>query len=179
MPEGVGIAIAPRQHLFVQMHYLNSGSGELRANAVIDGETFAPGESFERAYAYVTYNTEISIPAGMEGETGGACDVPSGAKFFALSTHTHQYGIRATVHDGAEMLVETTDWEHPDVARWHGEPFYTFSGPLTYHCQYRNTSDQTVLEGDSARTDEMCMAVGYFFPATQPVLCLNSFVVPF
>ena len=37
---------------------------------------------------------------------------------------------------------------------------------------------ETVQTGDSAETDEMCMAVGYFFPATGPIFCLNSFVVP-
>jgi hypothetical protein len=35
-----------------------------------------------------------------------------------------------------------------------------------------------VTEGQSAATDEMCMAVGYFFPATAPKFCINSFAVP-
>jgi hypothetical protein len=179
LPHGVGMAIEPQQHLFVQMHYLNVGTSELRAHVTVDGETFAQGESFTQAYAFVTYNTQIDIPAGMEGEVSGTCDVPSGAKFFTLSTHAHQFNTLATVRDGNDMLVETTDWEHPEVRRWNEDPFYTFQGPLQYHCEYRNTSGERVQTGDSARTDEMCMAVGYFFPATRPVLCVDSFVVPF
>ena len=32
--------------------------------------------------------------------------------------------------------------------------------------------------GSSALTDEMCMAVGYFFPADKAVFCINSNVLP-
>jgi hypothetical protein len=75
------------------------------------------------------------------------------------------------------MLVDTDDWEHPEVALW--DPSYEFSGNLDYRCEYFNTLNQPLTTGDSAETDEMCMAVGYFYPGDRPVLCVNSFVVPF
>ena len=57
-------------------------------------------------------------------------------------------------------------------------PFYTFtSGTLTYECTYTNNGDNansTIVSGPSAQTNEMCMGVGYFFPATGPRFCLNS-----
>jgi len=31
-----------------------------------------------------------------------------------------------------------------------------------------------VIAGPSAATNEMCMATGYYFPATKPLLCLNN-----
>jgi hypothetical protein len=179
MPEGVGMNADARQHLFVQLHYLNTGESDLSVHATIDGETFPDGETFTPARAYITYNTEINVGVGENGEAGGSCDVPSTAKFFTLSTHAHRFNTRATVSDGSTMLVDTTDWEHPDVAKWDAEPFYTFTNKLTYHCEYYNFSDRPVEEGDSARTNEMCMAVGYFFPADAPIFCLNSYVVPF
>ena len=179
MPDGVGMTAEAHQALFVQLHYLNSSDSELHAHAMIDGETFAEGETFQHAFAYVTYNTEIDIAAGQDGSAGGSCDVPSTAKFFSLSTHAHRFNTRATVSDGDTMLVETLDWEHPTVASWDTEPFYSFSGPLNYRCEYHNFSDMRVTEGDSARTNEMCMAVGYFFPASAPIFCFNSYVVSF
>jgi hypothetical protein len=42
---------------------------------------------------------------------------------------------------------------------------------LTWTCTYDNTGSNkgmTVVAGPSALTNEMCMATGYFFPATGP-----------
>jgi hypothetical protein len=33
----------------------------------------------------------------------------------------------------------------------------------------------TITVGESAELNEMCMAVGYYFPATSQTFCLNSF----
>jgi len=61
---------------------------------------------------------------------------------------------------------------------WMASPFYTFStNQLTYECTYNNTGPNaatTVVDGPSAVTNEMCMATGYYFPATKPLLCLNN-----
>ena len=75
--------------------------------------------------------------------------------------------------------IDTTDWEHPEIVTWRQSPNYQFSGNLSYRCEYYNSTDRTVKTGDSAETDEMCMAVGYFYPGARSVLCINSFVVPF
>ena len=61
--------------------------------------------------------------------------------------------------------------------RWDG-PFYQFaSGRVTYACTYDNkgsNANRTVTSGSSAETDEMCMATGYYFPATKSLFCLDS-----
>ncbi len=40
-----------------------------------------------------------------------------------------------------------------------------------------NPTSAAVKTGESAVTDEMCMAVGYFFPAERAVACLDSTVI--
>ena len=39
---------------------------------------------------------------------------------------------------------------------------------LTWQCTYDNTGSNGVVSGPSAQTNEMCMATGYYFPATGP-----------
>jgi hypothetical protein len=39
---------------------------------------------------------------------------------------------------------------------------------------FNSSTTRTITTGDSAQTDEMCMASGYFFPATKPVFCYNT-----
>jgi hypothetical protein len=36
---------------------------------------------------------------------------------------------------------------------------------FTYSCSYVNTDNFVVNVGDTAATNEMCMAIGYYFPA--------------
>jgi hypothetical protein len=95
-PAPIGVGIAARQKVVVQMHYLNATTSPITAHAEITGKYFAPEVDYTPASIYVTYNTEIDIPAGV-GETasaGGSCAVPDGAKFITLSTHAH---TRATL----------------------------------------------------------------------------------
>jgi hypothetical protein len=180
MPAGVGMDVAARQPAVVQMHYLNTSDQALVASVAINGHTYGPGESYLEAAPYITFNTEISVPPGQSSSVSGSCPVDGEANFFTLSTHSHRFSTQTRVRDGQAMVVESDNWEDPEAREWPGEPFFHFaSGTLTYECEYFNFTDQTVNTGDSAETDEMCMAVGYFFPADRAVFCVNSYVVPF
>lgn len=178
MPAGVGMTVNAGQKAFVQMHYLNTSDAPIMASVTIDAEAYAEGEAYTPAAAYVTYNTQIDLAANSTGSAGGTCNVPADAKFFALSTHAHHFSTHTEVKDGASMVFQSDNWDHPGAVSWPVDPFYTFaSGKLTYRCDYDNTSGARVRTGDSAQTDEMCMAVGYFFPATAAKFCINSFTL--
>lgn len=175
MPSGVGMTVPAGQKAYVQMHYLNTGDADIQAHVQIDAETYASAETYTPAAAFITYNTQINIPANSTGTAGGTCAVPAGVKFFTMSTHAHKQATHTEVKDAAAMVFQSDNWEHPGAQQWTADPFYTFaSGSLTYRCDYNNTTNRTIREGQSAATDEMCMAVGYFFPATGPKFCVNS-----
>ena len=179
MPPGVGMTVPAGQKAFVQMHYLNVSDAPIMASVTIDAEAYAATETYTPAAAFVTYNTQIDLAPNSTGSAGGTCAVPAGAKFFAMGTHAHHFSTTTAVKDGAAMVFESSNWEHPGAATWTADPYYTFaSGKLTYRCDYANTSGQRVRTGNSAQTDEMCMAVGYFFPASAAKFCINSFALP-
>jgi hypothetical protein len=48
------------------------------------------------------------------------------------------------------------------------------SSGLTYDCVYDNPGNAIVVSGDSESTNESCIGIGYFFPATGPKLCVNN-----
>jgi len=183
MPAGVGMTVNPGQKVFVQMHYLNVGDSDIEASVTIDAEAYADGETYDAAAAYVTYNTNINVDPMSTGSAEGTCAVPSNATFFTMSTHSHKFSTHTEVRDGTSVVFESNDWEHPGTTDWLAAPHYKFSsGSITYHCDYRNDTQNPVREGDSAATDEMCMAVGYFFVPGQtsqtPKICVNNFVLP-
>jgi hypothetical protein len=177
LPAGVGVTLRARQPLIVNMHYINTTTAPRTVHVELNIKTFAEGEQFTPAAAFVTFNTQIAIPAKGTQTVGGTCTVPEGAQFLGLVTHSHMYTQEARVSDGDLTLVKTVDWQNPNAARW--ETPYTFhSGQLTYQCTYRNSTDGVISVGQSATKNEMCMAVGYFFPAPKQTLCLNSTIVP-
>ncbi len=76
------------------------------------------------------------------------------------------------------MVFESTDWEHPGAKNFSAPTFYTFaSNNLTYECTYNNPTNRTIRYGNNVTTDEMCMAIGYFFPAVALKACYNNFLV--
>ncbi len=178
MPEGVGMRVAAGQALYIQMHYFNATPTAIDAHVTLNAETYADGEAYTRASAYITYNTEIDLEPGETATFGGSCAVPDGAQFFTLGTHAHKRATLTEVKDGSTVVFSSPDWEHPTESAtikpdWL-ESHHSFGAELNYSCTYYNDTPNRVTEGDSAATDEMCMAVGYFFPADGPVYCLNS-----
>lgn len=168
---------------YFQMHYLNASDAPLVAHVTVTAEAHDAGAAYTRTAPYITYNSEISIPPGAVGDVEiQTCDVPAGVRFWSLSTHSHKQSVATAVKDGeadsAVVPFESTSWEHPGAVTWMEPPFYEFaSGRLTYECTYDNTGTNaatTVISGPSAATDEMCMATGYYFPATKSLICLND-----
>jgi len=164
---------------FFQMHYLNASDQVLTAHVVVDAFALDAGTAFTSTSPFVTYNGNISIPPGATNHVESmTCNTPANTQFWLMSTHSHKQSIRTRVLDNSTTVFESTDWEHPG-AKEMASPFYTFgSGKLTYECTYDNATNRTIQDGESAATDEMCMATGYFFPATKPVFCYNNFVLP-
>ena len=162
---------------FFQMHYLNATDAPIQAHVTLDAFALEAAETFTQTAAFITYNSSINIPAGATNEVESmTCSTPPNMKFWLMSTHAHKQATKMTVKDGATEMFSSTDWEHPGAALFMTPPeFYTFqTDRITYECTYDNPTNRTITSGDSAATDEMCMAVGYMFPATRPQLCVNN-----
>lgn len=179
----LGIDIAANQAGFIQMHYNNRTDEPIKAHVVVNGWALEENTVYTKTAAFVTFNGSINIPPNPEPKPldleAQTCSVPAASKFWIVTTHAHKQARFTRVRNGAattgEKVFESSDWEHPGATRWDAAPFFSFdSGKLTYECEYRNTTNRTIEDGDSAQTDEMCMASGYFFPATRPVFCYNN-----
>jgi hypothetical protein len=166
----------------IQMHYINNTDNTITAHDTLHGYALPDGAAFTQTAPYITYNNSISIGPNATGVVASAtCSVPT-EKFWLMGTHAHKQEIKADVLDGSSLVLETTSWEHPETKLWNASPFYTFTGgKLTWSCTYDNTGDNknsTVVAGQSAATNEMCMASGYFFPATAAKFCLYDNSIP-
>jgi hypothetical protein len=176
--EGLPLAqdVEPGSKGYFQMHYFNSSDEELTAHVELAAYALPDDAPYTRTDLFATYNNDISIPPRATDHVESAtCGVVSG-KFWSMSTHSHKQSIATVVKEGDRTVFSSTDWEHPGTAEFRAPPFYSFtSGQLTWECTYNNTgdnADRTVTAGQSARTDEMCMATGYYFPANGARGCI-------
>jgi hypothetical protein len=183
--------IAPNTAGAFQMHYLNISDSPLVVHVDLKAYALAAGTAFTQTDAFITYNQDISIPPHATNyKVTATCDLgtklPSvaSAKFWTVSTHAHKQAIETDIWDAtaanagtATPIFKSNDWEHPGSQNWMTTPFYTLSShQLTWNCTYNNTGDNqnsTITSGQSAQTNEMCMATGYFFPADGPHGCLE------
>jgi len=193
MPANVGLDMAANTQLVINMHFINPGTTAAQPQVKIN-VLFAKNVMY-KASTMISFNTSINVPSGTESAPGtqtvtGTCTAPVGANFFAMSTHTHKHATAATIsytHNGKTTEVVHTgalsagasypadqevgsgvDWEHPGVGSWASAPFLTAASgdTFSYSCTYANTTSTAVTVGETAASNEMCMAISYWFPAS-------------
>jgi hypothetical protein len=176
MPANVGLPLPASANVMLNMHFINPGS--TTAYPQVKLNLLSAQNVKYKAEAMVSFNTTIDVPAATSAGPGtqtvsGTCTPSAGSQFFAITTHTHKHGVETKVNyvSGGQTtnIVDTTDWEHPDVAVWDAPNFLTAKpgDTFTYSCAYVNPGSSAVTVGDTAASNEMCMAIGYFFPAAS------------
>jgi len=174
MPSGVGLNMPTGTQLIMNMHFINPGTTPLSPTVKLN-VLYAKNVQYQ-AGTMVSFNVDIDVPPANAQGPGtqtvkGTCSAPVGSKFFAVTTHTHKHATEADVNfisDGqTQNIVKTTDWESPDVGLFYAPNFLTIKqgDSFTYSCSYSNTTSTAVTVGETAASNEMCMAIGYYFPA--------------
>jgi len=174
MPDTVGLTMSSGTQLIMNMHFINPTTAPLSPTVKLN-VLYAQNVQYQAA-TMVSFNASIDVPPataagpGMQTVTG-TCQAPVGSKFFAVTSHTHKHATDTRVNfvSGGQTtnIVNTTDWESPDVGLFYAPNFLTVQAgdSFTYSCAYTNTTSSAVLVGETAATNEMCMAIGYYFPA--------------
>jgi hypothetical protein len=180
----IGQRVKASQPGFLQIHVVNTTAGMLHAGVTLNAYAYAADVQVTPAAPFATLNMGIMIKPGSPtspamGTVSGNCQIPSDQPlhFFGITTYTHKQGVHTSVKDGTTTVFDSSSWEHPGTASWPTPPFYTFRGnTLTYQCDYLNRNSFTLFTGDSVTMQEMCMAIGFFFPAPGGVghFCADS-----
>jgi plastocyanin len=156
------------------MHFVNPNSTPISPVLKLN-VLYAKNVQYQAA-TMVSFNASIDVPPATAAGPGtqtvsGTCTAPVGSKFFAITSHTHKHATVTKVNyvsgGMVENVVDTTDWESPDVGLFYAPDFLTVKAgdTFTYSCSYSNTTSSPVLVGETAASNEMCMAIGYYFPA--------------
>jgi hypothetical protein len=173
-PEGVGFTLRPNQALTTELHYFNPTDAPLDIEAIIEFE-LAEGEeaaNMKEASMVFAGTMSIFIPAGMAAETEYFHPMPGSpqapVKMFALTSHTHSLGVRATIVRAADdfapgtMVHESLSWAEPPMTEFNPTMEFTGGDGLRLKCEYMN--DREVDVGFGVRVeDEMCFMWLYYY----------------
>ena len=188
LPDGVAYTLGANQMMRVEMHFINSTDQPIQVTARVDLYAAPEGSIHDEANILFIGSPDVSIPAGQTvtleqffTPSRASLDL-TGAKFFAITGHTHQYGTdmqvsTAPTNGGTRTSVYAPSpfaWNEP-LTQTHKPEFEIPSGQggFDFKCTYTNTSAATVGFGESA-TDEMCFFWAYYYPSKGAHVCFHT-----
>jgi hypothetical protein len=173
LPSGVALALEPRQLLFLQLHYFNSGSAVRDITGSLELTLVDPTDPTPTAaLSQLTGSYDISLQPNSPGQARyffSPTPNTGTRHVFALTSHTHHLGVRSTIERVPSAASPTTTPIH-ESTNWDEPPLTTFDPPLAFDgsdglrliCNYENTTSQTVFFGTSVDS-EMCFMWVYYF----------------
>jgi hypothetical protein len=174
-PAGVAATLPAGGVLIMNTHFLNATANPIDTTVQMGLDTTTADKVHTQGGFFIFYDPFIDVPAMSVGHSGGRCSVPQDVNVLMAFTHYHYRGTgmevwldpNATTKTTMPPFYKTSDWQHPT----------DFTGPMTwpaasevrFQCDYDNTDTTEVLQGPNAKTSEMCVLAGLYYPrSAQP-----------
>lgn len=173
LPDGVAYGLGASQVVNLELHYINTSSDPVDVMASTELYPAAADAQVQEATVMLIGTAQISIGPHMMASSGTKyAALPAGmdgAKFFAITGHTHRFGTSVKVSaasgpsDAGSLLYapEPFMWDAPEMK--HLDPAVDAPPGFSFECEWNNPSDDTIKFGESA-LDEMCFFWAYYYP---------------
>jgi hypothetical protein len=173
-PAGVGVTVPASTVLIMNTHYLNAGSTELATTVQVGLDTTTPDKVQTQGGFFIFYDPFIDVPAHATASSGGRCPVPADVTIINAFTHYHYRGTQMRVWldpsptvEAPSVFFSTDDWQHP--ANFAGPVTWPKGSVVRFQCDYDNTDPAEVFQGPNAKTSEMCVFAGLYYPKQSDV----------
>jgi hypothetical protein len=118
------------------------------------------------------YNIFVGIRPHSEATARLRCSTDRDITLVNFQSHMHSRGVgyRARIDDG-EPFYTSTSWDDVPVLDFGEGKKIPKGSKIDFSCDYKNNEDHVIFQGPST-ADEMCMAIGAFYPAdTSTAFC--------
>jgi hypothetical protein len=170
-PDGVGMHVDAGAVYLIQSHYINAGKTPIDATVALKLTTTTQDKVKVRAAPFLFFDPFIYVPGKSTGKSmTQSCGMPADITILSAFSHYHQRGTKMTVWRdpsadslSTDVMYSSHDWENPVPLN---EPITLKKGEhVRFQCEYDNTgSDQDVIQGPRAATNEMCAFIGIYYP---------------
>jgi hypothetical protein len=173
LPRGVAHVFRPGEVLLLTAHYLNTTAKGVDAHIEFRMHTVDPNEVEHEAGSIFFYNPFITLPPASVLTVTRRCPIAADINIALLWSHMHKRGVdfKATTDDpraAARLgdLYATTTWAEPEAREFPEDPPATLRAGSTieYSCTFNNTTVRTIVAGQSAEVNEMCILHGMYWP---------------
>jgi len=181
--EGVGLMMAARTPLSVNMHYYNVGDKPIIREVWVNFWYKDAATVKEPASEIFSMTGVTAATAHSHVVVGATCNITGEGRILSLYGHRHYNNKRFTVYRTRgmqkDLLMEDYDPEHPAVYEFNtisqnpkADPANKiaggFTGPvdlkagdkLEFQCEILNNTDKNFTGANEANDDEMCIMVG-------------------
>jgi hypothetical protein len=164
-PDGVAMPVRGGAVLMLNAHLINATSEPVETEANINLYTIPGSQVEQEGDVLFLYNAFIAIRAQSEGRARLKCPVHEDITLLNFQSHMHRRGVgyQAAVGDAAPFY-DNDQWENVPVLDLGEGVKIPKGSAIDYRCEYMNTEDRDIFQG-SRSTDEMCMAIGSYYPA--------------
>ncbi|HEX4337095.1 MAG TPA: hypothetical protein VH062_14355 [Polyangiaceae bacterium] len=169
-PEGVGRSLKGTDVIRMMVHYLNTTSGPLQANAQVTVDYVDADKVTSLAAEMFLFAGNLSVPPGMSTHSYSQV-MPADVKILQATGHMHSRGTHfvanAVSATGAlpRQIWASDTWDEPPSTDY--TPGFAIPGgdSVQFTCTYQNATSKTLSLGESAATNEMCLFFGVYYPA--------------
>jgi hypothetical protein len=169
--EDMGYPLVAANGLMMNVHFLNATSQDMQAQATITITAAKPGIVTKRVGNLFLNNEAMTVPVTPKSNpiwisSSNTPIVNFNYEILQSWSHMHQWGLDFTASLGtAAPFYNEPNWNSPPVVN-HNPPIQVTAGTsLTWACQYYNDTGATLLFGDSAVKNVMCIYFGMYYPA--------------
>lgn len=183
LPPKIAHVFAPGEILILQSHYVNTTPSTLHSHVEFELRPIDRDTISAEAGTIFFYNPSIEIPPRTTRTVTRTCPLAEDIHLALLWSHMHERGVgfEATTDDPTAAqalgpLYATDDWSAPVPRAFGNDALLPGGSHITYACRFYNQTDDTIVQGLSARTNEMCILHGMYWPRQPPVteLCLGG-----
>lgn len=167
-PDGAGLPLPAHQSVGLELHFINYfDEDEVAISGTVDLELGPPAVGDKAIQVLFTGDLGFTIPAQSTKTVTSYTAVPAAWRILAMTSHTHQLGVLATIarvtgpSDASPVLLhESRSWSEPPLTTFD-PPLSLADGGLRLTCEFDNPTDHPVHFG-TGFNDEMCFMWLYY-----------------
>ena len=164
-PANVGRFLPASDGIRLMVHFLNVTGATVHVPTSFSMKYVEADQVQYKAAAVFLNNLAVSAPPG-QSTSSKSWMFPSDIKLLVAVSHMHEHGVGFTssMSDG-RMVYESTQWSEPQAATFDPPMEIAGGTGITWTCSFQNDTGKTLVFGQSASQNEMCIFNGVYYPS--------------
>jgi hypothetical protein len=170
-PTGIASLIKGTQGFNIVAHYLNATPNDLTASVVITMTKATPGTITQHAGVFFLNNISAllppngGIPAMTTKTITASYTTTQTLNILYAVGHMHMRSLSLVATANGAPLYTTDSWNMAPLQAYAPPTVLAAGTTITWACDIDNDTTSTLVFGESAQTNQMCIFDGQYYPA--------------